>query len=69
MAVLDIMTRINIVNLGGIVMSKGSGRRKQDITDEELEESWNRIFKGNVARKEEEDGNQPDTKDSEEATG
>ena len=49
-------------------MSKGSGRRKQDVTDEELEESWNRIFKGNVARKEEEDGSQPDTKDSEEAT-
>ena len=38
-------------------MSKGSGKRKQDITDEELEENWNRIFKGNVARKEEEDGN------------
>lgn len=69
MAVLDIMTRINIVNLGGIVMSKGSGRRKKNITDEELEEAWNRIFKGNVARKEEEDGNKPDTKDSEEATG
>ena len=50
-------------------MSKGSGRRKQDITDEELEESWNRIFKGNVARKEEEDGSQPNTKDSKEATG
>ena len=38
-------------------MGKGSGKRKQDITDEELEENWNRIFKGNVARKEEEDGN------------
>jgi hypothetical protein len=50
-------------------MSKGSGRRNKNITDEELEEAWNRIFKGNVARKEEEDGNKPDTKDSEEATG
>jgi cytoskeletal protein CcmA (bactofilin family) len=50
-------------------MGKGSGRRKQDITEEELEEAWNRIFKGNVVRKEEEDGSQPDTKDSEEATG
>ena len=38
-------------------MGKGSGKRKQDVTDEELEENWNRIFKGNVARKEEEDGN------------
>ncbi len=37
-------------------MSKGSGRRKQDVTDEELEEAWNRIFKGNVVRKENEDG-------------
>ena len=37
-------------------MGKGSGRRKQDVTDEELEEAWNRIFKGNVARKENEDG-------------
>ena len=37
-------------------MSKGSGKRKQDVTDEELEENWNRIFKGNVARKEEKDG-------------
>ena len=27
-------------------MSKGSGRRKQDITDEELEDAWNRIFSG-----------------------
>ena len=49
-------------------MGKGSGRRKQDISDEELEEAWNRIFKGNVARKENEDGDKPDTKDSEEAT-
>ena len=49
-------------------MSKGSGKRKQDITDEELEENWNRIFKGNVARKEEEDGNIANGKDSEETT-
>ena len=27
-------------------MSKGSGRRKQDITDKELEDAWNRIFSG-----------------------
>jgi len=27
-------------------MGKGSGRRKQDITDEELEDAWNRIFSG-----------------------
>ena len=27
-------------------MSKGSGRRKQDISEEELEEAWNRIFSG-----------------------
>ena len=51
------MINIKYVKQGGIVMGKGSGRRKQDITDEELEEAWNRIFKGNVARKEEEDGN------------
>ena len=37
-------------------MSKGSGKRKQDVTDEELEENWNRIFKGNVAREEDENG-------------
>ena len=49
-------------------MSKGSGKRKQDVTDEELEENWNRIFKGNVVREEDEDGDKPDTKDSEEAT-
>ena len=62
------MINIKYVKQGGIVMGKGSGRRKQDITDEELEEAWNRIFKGNVARKEEEDGNKPNTKNSEEAT-
>ena len=50
-------------------MSKGSGKRKQDITDEELEENWNRIFKGNVARKEDENGDKPNTKNSEEAKG
>ena len=49
-------------------MGKGSGRRKQDIREEELEEAWNRIFKGNVVREEDEDGDKPDTKDSEEAT-
>tara|TARA_R110000824_G_scaffold132488_3_gene295037 strand:- start:137 stop:322 length:186 start_codon:yes stop_codon:yes gene_type:complete len=27
-------------------MGKGSGRRKQDITDKELEDAWNRIFSG-----------------------
>jgi hypothetical protein len=27
-------------------MGKGSGRRKQDITDEELEKAWNAIFAG-----------------------
>ena len=27
-------------------MSKGSGRRKQDITDEEMEKAWNSIFAG-----------------------
>jgi len=25
-------------------MGKGSGRRKQDITDEEMEKAWNAIF-------------------------
>jgi len=51
-------------------MGKGSGRRKQDITDEELEEAWNRIFKGNVVREEDKkDGDKPNAKDSEEATG
>ena len=51
-------------------MGKGSGKRKQDITDEELEENWNRIFKGNVVREEDKkDGDKPNTKDSEEATG
>ena len=27
-------------------MSKGSGRRKQEITDEELEKAWNACFSG-----------------------
>ena len=27
-------------------MGKGSGRRKQDITDEEMEKAWNAIFDG-----------------------
>tara|TARA_B100000767_G_scaffold82262_1_gene79245 strand:+ start:732 stop:977 length:246 start_codon:yes stop_codon:yes gene_type:complete len=27
-------------------MGKGSGRRKQDITDEELEKAWDAIFAG-----------------------
>ncbi len=49
-------------------MGKGSGKRKQDITDEELEENWNRIFKGNVAREEEENGDKSNAEDSEEAT-
>ena len=49
-------------------MGKGSGKRKQDITDEELEENWNRIFKGNVAREEEKNGDKPNAEDSEEAT-
>ena len=47
-------------------MSKGSGKRKQDVTDEELEENWNRIFKGNVAREEDENGDKYKTKKSEE---
>ena len=50
-------------------MGKGSGRRKQDISEEELEEAWNRIFKGNAAREEDENGNKPNAKDSEEVTG
>jgi hypothetical protein len=49
-------------------MSKGSGKRKQDVTDEELEENWNRIFKGNVAREEDENGDKSNTKKSEETT-
>ena len=27
-------------------MGKGSGRRKQDITDKELQDAWDRIFNG-----------------------
>jgi hypothetical protein len=27
-------------------MGKGSGRRKQDVTDEEMEKAWNSIFAG-----------------------
>ena len=27
-------------------MGKGSGRRKQDITDEQMEQAWNAIFAG-----------------------
>ena len=27
-------------------MGKGSGRRKQDITDKEMEDAWNAIFAG-----------------------
>ena len=38
------MINIRFVKQGEIVMSKGSGKRKQDITDKELEENWNRIF-------------------------
>jgi|TARA_R110000803_G_C11806431_1_gene300089 hypothetical protein len=64
------MINIRLVKQGETVMSKGSGRRKQDISEEELEEAWNRIFKGNVVREEDKkDGNKPNTKDSEEATG
>ena len=64
------MINIRLVKQGETVMSKGSGRRKQDISEEELEESWNRIFKGNVVREEDKkDGNKPNTKNSEEATG
>ena len=64
------MINIRLVRQGETVMSKGSGRRKQDISEEELEEAWNRIFKGNVVREEDKkDGNKPNTKDSEEATG
>ena len=40
------MINIRFVKQGGIVMGKGSGKRKQDITDKELEENWNRIFNG-----------------------
>jgi len=32
-------------------MGKGSGRRKQDISEEELEEAWNRIFSGHPNEK------------------
>ena len=32
------------VNLGGIVISKGSSRRKQEITDKQLQDAWDRIF-------------------------
>jgi|APSaa5957512535_1039671.scaffolds.fasta_scaffold69856_2 hypothetical protein len=32
-------------------MSKGSGRRKQDITDKELQDAWNRIFSGHPNEK------------------
>ena len=64
------MINIRLVKQGETVMSKGSGRRKQNISEEELEEAWNRIFKGNVVREEDKkDGNKPNTKDSEEATG
>ena len=49
-------------------MSKGSGKRKQDVTDEELEENWNRIFKGNVIREEDGYGDKSNTKKSEETT-
>ena len=64
------MINIRLVKQGETVMSKGSGRRKQDISEEELEEAWNRIFKGNVVREEDKkDGNKPNTKDSEETTG
>ena len=49
-------------------MSKGSGKRKQDITDEELEEAWNRIFKGNLTREEDKDGNIANAKKPEEDT-
>ena len=64
------MINIKYVKQGEIVMGKGSGKRKQDITDEELEENWNRIFKGNVVREEDKkDGDKPNAKDSEEATG
>tara|TARA_R110000868_G_C10370675_1_gene718331 strand:- start:281 stop:475 length:195 start_codon:yes stop_codon:yes gene_type:complete len=64
------MINIRLVKQGETVMSKGSGRRKQDISEEELEEAWNRIFKGNVVREEDKkDGNKPNTKNSEEATG
>ena len=70
MGLLDTKLLNHIVNLRGIVMGKGSGRRKQDISEEELEEAWNRIFKGNLVREEDKkDGNKPNTKDSEEATG
>ena len=64
------MINIRLVKQGETVMSKGSGRRKQDISEEELEEAWNRIFKGNLVREEDKkDGNKPNTKNSEEATG
>lgn len=46
MAALDIMTRINIVNLGGIVMGKGSGRRKENT--KLVEANWDKIFKKKV---------------------
>ena len=68
MGLLDTKLLNHIVNLKGIVMGKGSGRRKQDISEEELEEAWNRIFKGNVVREENEDGDKSNTEDSEETT-
>ena len=38
------MINIRLVKQGEIVMSKGSGRRKQDITDKEWQDAWDRIF-------------------------
>jgi len=40
------MINIRLVKQGETVMSKGSGRRKQDITDKELQDVWDRIFSG-----------------------
>ena len=49
-------------------MGKGSGRRPQDITDEEMEKAWNSIFAGHPNDgqfdKEDDYGNElPESKD------
>ena len=39
------MINIRLVKQGETVMSKGSSRRKQEITDKQLQDAWDRIFK------------------------
>jgi len=45
-------------------MGKGSGRRPRGITDEDLEEAWNRIFNSKPNDKQfgELNGNKPNSK-------